>query len=266
MNNYLNQFNLKGKKAIIVGGSGLIGNEIINVLAEKGAKVYVLDIKKPLIKKKNKRKINYIHFDCSSNLIEKSYKKILNTFKTPQIFINCSYPTNNHWGKSDFKNISFVNFKRNIDIHLNSYAWLAKVTAESMCKSKIKGSIIQFGSIYGLVGQDLSTYKGAKNMKENMAYSVIKGGVANLTRQMASYYGQYGIRINTICPGAVEGHAKATGKKQDKIFIKNYKNKVPLKRLAKPKEVAAVALFLSSDLSSYITGTSLVVDGGWTAI
>ena len=236
MNSNLNQFNLQGKKAIIVGGSGLIGNEITNIIAAKVAKVFVLDIKKPLIKTKNKKKINYIYFDCSSALIEKKYKKILSEFKAPHIFINCSYPINIDWGKNDFKNISLKNFKKNIDIHLNSYAWLARVTAEAMFKSRIKGSIIQFGSIYGSVGQDLSIYKGVKNMKENMTYSVIKGGVINLSKQMASYYGQYGIRVNSISPGAVEGHVKSTGKKQDKTFIKNYKNKVPLKRLAKAKE------------------------------
>ena len=115
------------------------------------------------------------------------------------------------------------------------------------------------GSIYGIVGQDLNTYLGT-DMKESMTYSIIKGGLTNLSRQMASYYGKFNIRINTVCPGGVEDL------KQTSMFKKNYSKKTPLKRLAKPHEVASAILFLSSDASSYITGTSLIVDGGWTAI
>ena len=71
-----------------------------------------------------------------------------------------------------------------------------------MKNKKIKGNIIQFSSIYGIVGQDLDLYKGTK-MRENISYSVIKGGILSLTRSMASYYGPYGIRVNTICPGGI---------------------------------------------------------------
>ena len=125
--------------------------------------------------------------------------------------------------------------------------------------------VILLGSIYGLLGQDKSIYKGTK-IRENMSYSIIKGGISGLTKQMASYYGQYNIRINTISPGGILGHSKTTKKKQSSTFIKNYKNKVPLKRLGNATEIASTALFLSSDSSSYITGVDLMVDGGWTAI
>ena len=127
-------------------------------------------------------------------------------------------------------------------------------------KTKKKGgSIIQLSSIYGVVGQDLNVYKGTK-MKESMTYALIKGGINNLTRQMASYYGRYKIRVNSLCPGGIEEnnhHSK---------FLKNYKSRVPLKRLCNKNDVASAALFLSSDASSYITGTNIMVDGGWTCI
>ena len=87
-----------------------------------------------------------------------------------------------------------------------------------MRKKKIKGSIIQFSSIYGSVGQDLYINKGVKNMRENMSYSVIKGGINNLTNQMASYYGRYGIRVNTVSPGAVESCKKSSEKNKVKNF------------------------------------------------
>ena len=123
---------------------------------------------------------------------------------------------------------------------------------------KKTSSIILFGSTYGVLGQDLTIYDKTE-MKENLSYSVIKGGIVNLSRQMASYYGKNNIRINTICPGGVID-------RQNKTFIKNYSNKVPLKRMANSFEIANAVLFLASEASSYITGSTLMVDGGWSAI
>ena len=104
------------------------------------------------------------------------------------------------------------------------------------------------------------------NMKENMSYALIKGGITNLTRLMASYYGKYNIRINTIAPGGIKGHVANHAAKQSVSFIKNYNKQVPLKRLGNTREVAEAATFLVSPASSYITGVTLMVDGGWTAI
>ena len=90
----------------------------------------------------------------------------------------------------------------------------------------------------------------------------IVNSLINLTKQMASYYGKYNIRVNCICPGGVRDKINS----KNKNFIKNYKKRVPLKRLAKPIEIASVNLFLSSEASSYIAGTAIIVDGGWTCI
>ena len=103
-------------------------------------------------------------------------------------------------------------------------------------------------------------------MEENMTYAAIKGGIANLTRQMASYYGQFSIRVNTICPGGLKGHVAGKNLKQNKNFVLNYSKRVPLKRLGEPHEVASTALFLASEASSYISGSIVMVDGGWTSI
>jgi len=103
-------------------------------------------------------------------------------------------------------------------------------------------------------------------MKENMPYTMIKGGLVNLTRQVASYYGRFGIRVNGICIGALKGHVAGKSNFQSKQFVKNYEKKVPLKRLGDPEEVANVITFIASDASSYITGSNVLVDGGWTII
>ena len=133
-----------------------------------------------------------------------------------------------------------------------------------MAKKGNGGSIVQLGSTYGIVGQDLTVYEGTE-MHENMTYAAIKGGIAGLTRLMASYYGKYNIRINTLCPGGLKGHTSKSST-QNPVFVKQYSSKAPLKRLGRSEEIASTALFLASDGASYITGATIMVDGGWTAI
>ena len=105
------------------------------------------------------------------------------------------------------------------------------------------------------------------NMSDSMIYAAAKGGITNLTRLMASYYGHFNIRVNTLCPGGLGGSPVA-GKisPQDPIFVEQYSNKTPLKRMGRAEEAASAALFLASDAASYIIGTTLMVDGGWTAV
>jgi NAD(P)-dependent dehydrogenase (short-subunit alcohol dehydrogenase family) len=120
------------------------------------------------------------------------------------------------------------------------------------------GSIVNISSIYGSVGPDFNIYKGTE-MTMPAAYSAIKGGVVNFSKYIASYFGSYGIRVNCVSPGGILDN-------QPLVFISNYEQKVPLRRLAKPNEISPSVSFLLSDSSSYITGHNLLVDGGWTAI
>ena len=99
-------------------------------------------------------------------------------------------------------------------------------------------------------------------MRENMTYSIIKGAIINNIRQMSSFYGKYKIRVNSISPGGLIGHNAGKTKFQNKNFIKNYSNKVPLRRLGKPAEISKSVVFLVSPRASYITGTNFIVDGG----
>ena len=272
MINYLNKFSLNKKIAYVVGGLGLIGKEISKAYAMAGAKTIILDVKKKEGEEFEKKmrdlgyNLNYIFFDCAdTDKLDDNFSKILNTYDKPDIFTNCSYPKTEDWAHNSFEKITFKSLKENINIHMNSYVWLAKLVAENMVKNKIAGSIIQLSSIYGLVGQDQNVYENTE-IKENLSYSVIKGGIINLTRQMASYYGKFNIRVNSLCPGGIEGHIAGVKSNQDLNFIKQYSKKTPLKRLGKSEEVASVALFLSSEAASYVTGSTLIVDGGITSI
>ena len=263
---YLNKFSLKGKLAFVLGGMGLIGLETSVALKSAGAKVVIFDVKKNLKLIKKNNKIKFVHLDCSD--IGSSEIKLINTIKKhgcPDIFINCSYPRTEDWGNSSFEKIKLKNYQNNIKLHLDSFIWFSKIIAEKMKKAKKSGSIILLSSIYGIVGQDLNIYKGTK-MHENMTYSVIKGGIINFTRQIASYYGKYNIRINSISPGGLKGHIAGSRKSQSKKFLKNYTDKVPLKRMCSTDDVASAILFMSSDASSYITGSNLIIDGGWSII
>lgn len=272
MINYLQKFHLNEKTAFVIGGLGHIGREVSIAIAIAGAKTIMLDIeseKGQLFEKEINKKgydVSFKSFDCAEmKQLDNNFSALLNENGCPDIFINCSYPRTKDWGKSSFREVTLASFQKNVDFHMNSYAWLARLAAEAMVTEEKEGSIIQLGSTYGIVGQDLTVYEGTE-INENMTYAVIKGGIINLSRQMSSCYGQYNIRVNTLCPGGLEGHVAGKSSVQDANFVKQYRKKTPLKRMGKAEEVASVALFLASDASSYITGATIMVDGGWTAI
>ena len=272
MIDYSQKFHLDGKTAFVVGGLGLIGKEVSTALSVAGATVVVLDQDidgGDTLSKKMKAggfRFKFEFFNCADmDQIEKNFSDIISKNGCPDIFINCSYPRTSDWSNSSFKDITLDSFRDNVDIHMNSYSWLARLVAEKMVSKNKSGSIVQLGSTYGIIGQDLSVYVGTE-MQENMTYATIKGGITNLTRQMASYYGIFNIRVNTLCPGGLEGHIAEKSNSQSPIFIEQYSQKTPLKRLGKAEEVASTALFLASDASSYITGATVMVDGGWSIV
>ena len=267
--NYLGKFNLQNKKVFVVGGSGLLGSEITELLLENSATVVNLDLsnkKNILTKKKLSKNYFYQKFDISDiENLDKNIDLLIKKFGCPNVFINSSYPVTSNWNLSSFKKNKISNLRKNVDIHQNSYCWSAHKICQKMKEKKILGSVVLLNSIYGFLGQNMSLYKNT-NLEENMNYSIIKGAILNFSRQLASFYGSSGIRINSVCSGGVKGHIKGSSIKQDKNFIKNYSKNCPLGRLALPNEIAHSVLFLASEASSYITGTSLVVDGGWSAI
>ena len=245
---------------VIIGGSGLVGNAIINKFLKKNKTVLNLDI----INKFNKND-NYFFkkFDMSSNKLKNNLENVFKMYTYPRVFIDCSYID-----KTYFKNASIEKISKNqLDLILNK--WLSSTVVISsyilnnMKKNRIKGSVILTSSIYGIVAQDANVYKKTK-IDNNIAYTLVKSGINNLVKNAAVRFGEFDIRVNSVCPGGVYNIKDKNF--SDKNFVKNYLSKVPLKRFANSTDLANAYFFLSSDKSSYITGINLLVDGGYTLI
>lgn len=265
MISYLDKFRLDNKVAYVVGGLGLIGTEVTKALASFGAKTIILDVDdskgKSMENELSKTHLNifYHHFDVTD--LEAAHRRIEaldSNYGGIDIWVNCSYPRTSDWVKNNFEEVTLGSMKKNIELHLNSYIWVSRLVAFKMKAQQSSGSIINLSSIYGVVGHDFTVYEGTE-MKGSMTYSAIKGGINNFTRNAAAYFGKYNIRVNTICPGGIFDN-------QNPKFVENYSKKTPLKRMGDPEEIATAVLFLASDAASYITGITLMVDGGWTAI
>jgi len=262
MKDYVKMFSLAGKKAVVTGGAGTLGSEVVTALAQAGAAVLIADVEAVAGQKLAGQlagaglQVQFYQFDAANvDGLADGLKAIGRRLGGIDIWVNAAYPRTGDWGNK-VEAVSAASWRENVDKHLNAYSLLSKYAAEEM-KAR-GGSIINFGSIYGVVGADFSVYDGT-DMTMPMAYAAIKGGIVNLSRYLASYFGKDNVRVNAICPGGVLGG-------QSERFIANYSKRVPLGRLARPEEIAAAVLFLASDASSYVTGTTLMVDGGWTAI
>ena len=243
---------LEKKIIIITGGNGLLGSAIIEKLIVDGAFVINLDINH-----KTNESLSNIECDITNQeSVDNSLNLIINKYEKIDGLVNNAYPRTQDWGNK-FEDIKLDSWKKNIDWQLNSYFYMSQQVAVQMAKQK-SGSIINIASIYGVIGPDFTVYDGT-NMTMPAGYAAIKGGLINLTRYMASYFGPHKVRVNTVSPGGIFDN-------QNISFVENYEKKVPLRRMGLPEDITPSVSFLLSDESKYITGQNLIVDGGWTAI
>jgi len=242
---------LKDKVIIVTGGSGLLGREIVSDLMLKGAMPINADINEDTDLDNNIIKID---ITAEKSIID-SIESISKYYGKIDGLVNNAYPRTKDWG-TKFEDIRYESWQKNVDIQMNStFLFIQRLMPELL---KTKGSIVNMASIYGVVGNDMTIYENT-NIGTAAQYSAIKGGVINLTRYLASYYGKQGVRLNCVSPGGIFDN-------QDALFVSNYEKKVPLGRMGTPNDIAPVVSFLLSEEAKYITGQNIIVDGGWTCI
>jgi NAD(P)-dependent dehydrogenase (short-subunit alcohol dehydrogenase family) len=244
-------FSIKNKVIVVTGGNGLLGKQMVSSFRNQGAIVIAADIHF------DRKGMDDIVIDITNeNSVKNAIKILIEKYKHIDGWVNNAYPRTKDWGVK-FEEIPLESWRKNIDMHLNGYFLCCKIVLELMKKQGF-GSLVNMSSIYGLVGPDFTVYEKTE-MTMPAAYAAIKGGLNNLTRYLASYYGSFQIRINTVSPGGILDD-------QPKSFIENYNKKVPMRRMGSPNDIVSAVYFLLSDESGYITGHNLVVDGGWSII
>lgn len=256
-------FSLKNKVCIITGGAGLIGENFVEACCSYGAKVVIADINKikseTIIKRIKKEKdCDVSLFKCDTNS-EKDVKNLvkfaLSKFGKIDALVNNAYPRNKNYGRK-FEDVSYADFCENLDTNLGGYFLVSREVSLQMTKQK-SGNIINISSIYGSTAPRFEMYAGTK-MTMPVEYAVIKAGVNNLTKYLASYLGKYNIRVNSISPGGVLDN-------QPIGFVRKYSSFVKVGgRMANTDDISGVLVFLLCDVSRYITGQNIVVDGGFS--
>lgn len=270
MNNVKNLFNLSGKVAVVTGALGLIGKNHCKALSEAGANVIACDLsvdESNNFAKTLPTESFGIDIDITSKeSIENVKSFIINEFGKVDILVNnaaindmVENPDINS-ELSKFENYPLESFRKVLDVNVTGMFLTSQILGNIMAEGR-NGSIINIASTYGIVAPDQSIYMkpdGTQSFYKSPAYPTAKGAVINFTRFLASYWGEKGVRVNTLSPGGVENG-------QDEYFIDNYSKRTPLQRMAQPQDYMGALVFLASDASSYMTGANLVVDGGWTA-
>jgi NAD(P)-dependent dehydrogenase (short-subunit alcohol dehydrogenase family) len=247
-------FGLDDVACVLAGSEGLIGQAVKRALRECGAVVYAID-RDVKDEDDNHRRVDITNESelngCFSWLTNAGVKK------REYAFINCSYPRSAAWPTLGFENFNRAEFDANLTMHLGSAFHFSQSAIEFLRSRELSGSLINLGSIYGVVGPNLSIYDGT-SMQNPVAYAAIKSGIIGLTKYCATVFGGRNVRANVVCPGGVENGQNAN-------FVKNYAEKTPLGRMATPEDVAGSIAFLVGPSGKYISGQVLMVDGGWTA-
>ena len=246
--------NLKNKIIFLTGSNGELGKFVTKEFIKYGVKLILTDIdNKSFIKSKNI--LGYYKCDFSSreqkNLLFQAIKK---KYKKIDILINNAALTGNQLYKERKKLKDLYYWDKAIEINLTSTNQIISNLKPLLLKSNT-ASIINISSIHGMLSPDLDLYKNT-SMKNYASYSITKSSIIHLTKWYAAQFAPK-IRVNCISPGGVY-------RGQPKIFTKRYLDKTPMQRMTKLNDIFGSIVFLSSNLSSYITGQNIIVDGGYS--
>ena len=255
--NYLNKFELKSKVSVVTGGAGGIGEEICKALLDAGSKVILADIDEKksikIVKKLSKKNKSIFYYNLNALSEESIFdlkKIIIKKFKKIDILINAIGICKN----KDAEKVSKKDWDEVLNINVNSMFYLCREFGKVFIKQKY-GSIVNVGSNSGII---------VDKPQPQASYNASKAAVHQLTKSLACEWAKYNIRVNAIAPGYVATKMTLLGRSKPEWF-KYWIEMTPMKRLAKPSEIASSVLFLASDSSSYCTGSILSVDGGYTS-
>lgn len=277
MTKTLNSFDLSGRTAVVTGGYGLLGIEFCRTLVEAGAAVVVADLDADRAQDlagsfnaEGYRSLGIGTDITQPESIGRMVRNTLETFGRLDILVNSAAldpkfdPSHGKLYNHSFEDFPLDSWRQALDVNLTGM-FLASQAAVRPMLAQGGGVIVNICSIYGLVGPDQRIYhretgdnSPAAARYKPVYYSVTKAGVLGLTRYLSTYYAGKNIRVNALTPGGIFNQ-------HDEEFLQAYSTRTVLGRMAKKDEMNAALLFLASDGSSYMTGSNLVVDGGWTA-
>ena len=271
----LSKFNLKGKVALVTGASGLLGIEHAHALLESGAKVVMTDISEKRLER-GKEKLSEL-FDkediivkkmdvTKKNHIEQVSEDLKNQGLRVDILINNAAidpkvsKEKNLDEASRFENFDLDQWNIELNVGLAGAFLCSQIFGSKMAEDHKGGVILNIASDLSVISPDQRLYK-KDGVSENMqkvkpvTYSVIKTGLIGLTRYLATYWSNCGVRCNALSPGGVLHE-------QDDIFVERITELIPLKRMANTDEYRSTVQYLCSNASSYMNGQNIVVDGG----
>lgn len=255
---------ISGRRVLITGANGYLGRVMADTLAELGANLILVDrpgadfakIENELYEK---WKVKVLTLTCDLE-VQDDRNALIARVKADGLGLDCLInnaafvgSTNLHGWVAPFDEQTIDTWRRAIEVNLTAAFHLCQAMAPELRASK-GGNIINIASIYGEYGPDMGLYAGT-TMGNPAAYAASKGGLLQLTRWLATVMAPH-VRVNSISPGGIF-------RNQQKSFVERYISKTPLKRMAIEDDFRGAIAYLATDMSSYVTGQTMRVDGGW---
>lgn len=257
---------LSGRAALVTGGAGHIGRACCEALAEMGCAVAVIDLDEGGCRETADdlaRRFGVATLALALDLADEKAvvaapDRVADALGSLGILVNCAAFVGTSklqgWGVP-FEQQRLDTWRAALEVNLTAPFALIQAAARHL-RASGHGSVVNVGSTYGVVGPDWSLYEGT-SMSNPAAYAASKGGLIQLTRWLATTLAP-DVRVNSLCPGGVF-------RNQPECFVRRYEARTPAGRMATEEDMKGTLLYLAGDLSRYVTGQNIMVDGGWTA-
>lgn len=269
---YRQLFDLAGKVAVVTGGLGILGRHFCCGLAEFGASVAVIDLDQSECEQfarelAEEYRVATVGIGCDVSdpaSVQAMMRTAVSSLGPVTILHNnaATKTTDLEAFFAPTEQYSLQEWRDVMSVNIDGMFLVAQTVGSQMHEHGHGGSIIQTASIYGLIAPDQRIYEGSHYLDRQIntpaVYSASKAAVVGLSKYLAAYWGEAGIRVNTLVPGGVESG-------QNETFQQRYSARVPLGRMGHPSELVGALVYLSSDASSYVSGQCLIVDGGLSA-